>query len=236
MRALLDGRLEQADELAAHALAAGGTAEAVTATQYYAIQLFLVREEQGRVGEVEAAAREFVARYPAVPAWRAGLGRLLLATGRAGEARDELETLAARDFEDLPRDGNWMIAITLLGELCAELGDAKRAARLYELLLPFAELNVVIGLGVVCFGAAARQLGRLAATTGRHEDAIEHFERALAGNAALKAPLWLAHTQLDYARALGGGKRASKLIDAATATAAELDLPAIAGRVAGLRG
>jgi tetratricopeptide (TPR) repeat protein len=233
--ALLDGRLDEAETLAGHALAAGGRAELITATQYYGVQLLAIRQEQGRMGELEQSAREFAKTYPTVPAWRAGLARLLLEVGETENARRELDILAVYQFEDIPRDGNWMVAMTLLGELCAGLGDSERAGRLYELLLPFRDVNVVIGLGALCQGSAARYLGLLAACTGSQEDARKHFEQALEANAALRAPVCLAHTQLDYADALGPGARAAELVDAAARTAKELRLTAVAERAAKLR-
>jgi tetratricopeptide (TPR) repeat protein len=238
MRTLLAGRIGEADELAHQALMAGAHVEAVTATQYYAIQLFSIRRQQDRIGELEGAARELVSRYPAVPAWRAALALLLCHVGRREEARRELETLAARDFEDLPRDGQWLIAVTMLGELCSQLGERERARQVYDMLAPFADVMVVIGLATVCYGSAARYLGRLAATIGRRAQAIEHFERALVRNAALKAPIWVAQTQVDYASALldepageADRARAERLLDAAMATAAGLRLEAVTRRV-----
>ena len=102
-----------------------------------------------------------------------------------------------------------MIAIVLLSDVCADLGDGERAALLYAKLEPYAHVNVVIGLAAVCLGSAASFLGRLAATMGRTDLAAEQFERALAANAALGAPACLARTQVDYARALGPGPRAA---------------------------
>ncbi len=96
-----------------------------------------------------------------------------MGVGRREEARAELAALAARDFVDIRLDGDWMIAITLLADCAVELGDAERAAQLYELLLPYREVNVVIGLAAVCLGSAARYLGRLAATMGRPDDAAD---------------------------------------------------------------
>ncbi|MBV8953577.1 MAG: AAA family ATPase [Solirubrobacterales bacterium] len=235
MRALLAGELDTADRLAARALEAASRGEAVTGPQYYAIQLLALRREQSRIGELERPAREMIRRSPGIVAWRAAIATLLWETGRLGEARAELETLATRDFEDIPRDGDWMIAVTLLADVSAELGDARRARKLYELLLPYRDLNVVIGLGAVCLGSTARFLGRLAATMDSQDAAAEHFERALAGNAALNAPVYLAHTQLDYARLLGADDpKARTLVSAAARAAEERGLPAVARRAAEL--
>lgn len=187
------------------------------------------------MGELEQAARQLVAENPERPAWRAALANLLCEEGRMEEAREEFERLAAHDFEDVPKDLDWMIAMTLLSDVCADLGDAERAALLYGKLEPYANVNVVIGLAAVCLGSAASFLGKLAATTGRLEQAAEHFERALAANTALLAPGCLARTQVDYARALGDDPRAGALLDQAGQAAAQLGLGAVARKVAALR-
>jgi tetratricopeptide (TPR) repeat protein len=235
MAALLEGALDRSEELAGEALVVGAPAEAVTAPQYHAVQLLAIRREQGRMAELEQPARAMVEVNPARPAWRSVLADLLWECGRAREARAELELLAATDFADIPRDLDWMPALALLAETAAGLGDRGRAAVLYEQLLPYAGVNVVIGLGVVCLGSVSRFLGKLAATLERRDQAAAHFEHALDANAALRAPVWVAHTQLDYAALLRSGPRARELVDAAAVTAEELRLPAVARRVGQLR-
>ncbi len=236
MRALLEGRLERAEELATEALAAGAPAEAVTAPQYHAMQLLGVRREQGRIGELEQAARQMAASTPALPGWRAALATVLVESGQPEDARAELERLAAEDFQDLPRDGDWITTMTLIGDLCAALKDSRRCALVHELLAPYEAGNVVVGVAVVCLGSMARVLGRLATIAGQADQAPHHFERALAAHARLRAPVLLAHTQLDYAEALGSSPRAGRLVEEAAHVAAELDLPAVAHRVQRLRG
>jgi tetratricopeptide (TPR) repeat protein len=244
MRALLDGKLALAEELAGEALAAGAPAEGVTAAQYYAIQLLAVRREQARLGELEPAARQMVASNPARPAWRAALAMTLSESGQLDAARAELDHLAARGFRDIPQDGDWITTVTLLVDVIAAVSDARRAALLYDLLRPYTGLNVVAGIAVLCFGSAARFLGKLAATMGRSAEAGRHFEVALEENARLRAPVLLAHTQLDYAAALGSGGsasalggsgRASRLIDEAVGTADALGLAWVARRAERLR-
>ncbi|HEY4826719.1 MAG TPA: hypothetical protein VIH85_08115, partial [Solirubrobacteraceae bacterium] len=234
MRALLAGALDRADQLASEALAAGAPAEAVTATQYYAIQLLAIRREQGRMGELEEPARRLVEDNPGRPAWGAALATLLSEEGRRAEAEQEFERLAAHGFEDIPKDLDWMIAITLLSDVCVDLGDARRAELLYALLEPYAEVNVVIGFAAVCLGSAASFLGKLAATMGRADLAAQHFEHALQVNEEIRAPACLARTQIDYARALGEDPRAEVLLAAAAKTAGELGLGAVSRKVAAI--
>jgi DNA-binding SARP family transcriptional activator/tetratricopeptide (TPR) repeat protein len=236
MSSLLDGRLERADELAAEALAAGAPGEWVTAPQYFAIQLLAIRREQARMGELEQAVGRLVDSNSGRPAWRAAFADVLLESGQLDRAAEQLAILASNDFTDIPPDGDWMTTVTLLSEVSAGLGDAPTAARLYELLTPFAEMNVVIGLAALCLGSASRFLGKLALTLGEERAATEHFELALEANARLKAPLWLAHTKFEYGQALGRGVRARELIDDSALLAGRLGLTALARRVELARG
>ncbi|MGA2925411.1 MAG: AAA family ATPase [Solirubrobacteraceae bacterium] len=236
MLALLDGRLERAETLAEQAFAVGGHAESVTAAQYLGAQLLAIRQEQGKVGELPQTAREFTQRYPTVTPWRAGLALLLAQAGDREQARAELELIAHAQFRDIPYDNNWLLSITLLSELCVELRDCERAARLYELLLPYGAHNIVVGIGSLCQGSAARYLGLLAALTGARREAVEHLEQALAANHALRAPLHLARTQLDLATVDRRGGRAEALIASAARAAAQHRWPSVARRAAQIAG
>ncbi|HEY2440749.1 MAG TPA: AAA family ATPase, partial [Solirubrobacteraceae bacterium] len=236
MIALLDGRLEEAERLAAATLSGGVRTEGITAPQYYAIQMMAIRREQARMAELEVPARELVSSNPHRPAWRAGLATILLENGRHAEAKAELDVLARDGFESVPPDGDWKVVIALLSNVASVLEDRKPAARLYELLLPHAGTNVVIGLGAVCLGATSRYLGRLALALGQRQQAVEHLREAVRANARLGATVELAHAQLDLAKALGGGSEAAQLIEQARATAGERDLVTVARRAAKLRG
>jgi DNA-binding SARP family transcriptional activator/tetratricopeptide (TPR) repeat protein len=230
MRALLDGSLLEAEEAAAEALAAGAPAETITAPQYYTMQLLNVRREQGRGGEIENAIRDMALANPHRPGWRVGMGLIAWDTGRPDEARAEFERVAEINFAEVIQDGEWLPTMALLSQLCILVGDRERAAVLADLLEPYAANNIVRGVGAVCLGSTSRLLGRLTAMLGRRTDARGHFEAALEAAAALRAPLLRAHTELDYAEALGATGRMAWLVDEAAATARELDLPAVARR------
>jgi tetratricopeptide (TPR) repeat protein len=210
------------------------SAEGVTAPQYHAIQLLGIRREQARMGELEPAARQMVSSNPARPAWRSAFATMLVESDRLDEAATELEALAAHDFKDVPRDGDWLATMSLLSDVTVGLGDEPRAAMLYEALRSCAGATVVAGIGAVCLGSAARTVGKLAAMLGRRREAAEHFEHALEVNRRLRAPAMVAHTKLDYAVALGGAQ-AEALVDEAAETAEQLELGWVAQRVARLR-
>jgi tetratricopeptide (TPR) repeat protein len=241
MRALLDGRFEAAENLIPEALGIGQRVQSENALQVYATQMFLLRREQGRLAELEGAHRGMVEQYPDIPAWRAGLAMLYRETDRRDEARRELDRLAAHDFRDLPRDLFWLIGIALSSDVASWLGDERRAALLYDLLLPYADRTIVTGRAVVCAGSASQYLGALAATMGRCDEAEAHFERALAMNARLGTHPFTTYAEHDYARMLlrrdhtDDRRRARVLLERAAHTSQRLGMTFLHRKVAALR-
>jgi DNA-binding SARP family transcriptional activator/tetratricopeptide (TPR) repeat protein len=201
-RAQLAGRFEEAERLAGETLAIGQRGQAENALHYYAITMFNVRREQGRLAEVQDAVARFVELYPAIPAWRCTQALMQVELGRVEEARELFEAIAEPGFDALPRDANWLIAVTLLAEVCAALSDAPRARQLYELLEPYAGRNVVVGRAATCNGSASRLLGILAGTVGEWELAERHFAAALELHQQMAARPWSARTELAWGEML----------------------------------
>jgi DNA-binding CsgD family transcriptional regulator len=205
------------------------------------MQMFTLRRQQGRLQEFAPAVRYFVATSPEHAAWRPGLAVIYSELGLEQEARAEFERLAAHDFADLPQDAMWLACLVYLAEVCAFLGDARRAATLYRLLAPCAGRALVVGFTGACYGAASRYLGLLATAMARWEEAQQHFEDALTMNAHMDARPWLAHTQHQYAVMLlarqqsGDRERAMALLEAALGLSRELGMRALEARVAALQ-
>src|SRR5438552_1320569 len=240
MRALLEGRFEEGEQLANEGLEFGQRASQ-DAMETFGVQLFSARRDQGRLAELEASAAAFVEQQPEVPGWRAVLACLYTETGRDADARRELETIAAGGFAALPEDSVWAPTMAMLSEVCAGLGDSRRAAELYDLLLPYAGRNVVVGAGVACSGAVSSYLGLLAATMRRWVEATLHFESGLEMNARIGARPRLACTQLGYAQMLlargepGDTEKALRLLAAVPETAQELGMKRLVERAIALK-
>ena len=232
MRALFAGRLDEAEQLIQAALRIGERAQAPNALQFYGVQMFALRWLQGRLGEVADATQGFADTLAAVPAWRGALAVVYAETGQEAEARRELDYLARRDFEEIPRDANWIPALTLLSEVCVCLGDRSRAAQLYRLLHPYAGHNMVVAPALASAGCVARQVAMLAAMLERWDDAARSFERAIDMNAVMGARPYVARARHQYAAMLiaGGSRsrsdhlRATELLDRAIATYRELGM------------
>ena len=98
---------------------------------------------------------------------------------------------------------SWLMNISMLAEVCAFLSDILHAVTLYDLLLPYATHNVVVGGDAVGYqGAVARLLGLLATTLQRWEPAAQHFEAALSMQQRMGARPFVARTQYAYAAML----------------------------------
>jgi tetratricopeptide (TPR) repeat protein len=202
-RALLDGRLEEAERLTMEAYTLGQSVHPEVAFTVFGAQIFYVRWAQGRISEIDPqAVKSLAEQSPGVPGWGAALAFLYSQLGREEEARSEFESLAASNFEVLPRDGNWLVSIHLLSETCVFLRDSSRAEILYEHLLPYAELSVAGAPAVLSLGSVASMLGALAATMQRWDEAVAHFELALERNGRMGARPLTVRTLELYAQTL----------------------------------
>ena len=199
--ALLDGRLTEAEELICEARALGERAQSWNAAVTHRLQLYVLRREQGRLGEMQELVRSSVEEYPTYPIFRCALAHLCAELGETIESRNVFEAVVKDGRAALPVDEEWLVSIGWLAETAVALSDARRAAVLYELVLPYAD-RVAISYPEVSTGPVARYLGILATALANLEEARPHFERAIEISARIGARGWLAHSQDDYARAL----------------------------------
>jgi hypothetical protein len=195
----------------------------------------VMARDLGWLDKVERLVGDNVRRYETIPGWQTLWALILLESGNEDAARETFEHVAADDFSSIPRDGSWLGAMTYSSEVAVGLGDTARAQQLYDRLRPFADRNVVIGFAVACLGSTSRPLALLAASLGRHDDAVRHFEAAISMNERMGARPFLARTQLEYGELLVGGtpdERAAgiELLRQGLATAEELGLRAVRDR------
>jgi len=241
MRATFLGHFEEGERLAQQAFAIGQRLRGQDALGIFGVQMFTLRREQGRLQELALVVRRFVQMSSEASTWRPGLALIYSELGLEQEARTEFECLAAHDFTDIARDARWVACLVYLSEVCTFLGDARRAAMLYQCLLPHDGYTLVVGPTAACYGAAAYYLGLLAATMCRWEEAQRHFTAALAMNARMGARPALAHTQYAYAKMLLARAQpddhapAMSLLDEALAISLELGMHMLEERVVGLR-
>ena len=225
MRALLEGRHADAEQLAFEAQALGARPFVRLADLNAMFLVFFLRREQGRLDELEPLMRPFAAQQADIPSTAVGVAFGLAELGQHDEAAGMLARLAADDYARL-HDRNWPVSWLQLARVAALVGDRARAERLYELGRPLAGQCVMVSVATVCLGAAELGLAWLAAALERVEDADTHFTRAEATNARLGARGWLAQARADHAALLAGPdpERARALAALARDAAAALGL------------
>jgi tetratricopeptide (TPR) repeat protein len=237
-QAINAGRFEEAENLALEALQVGQKLGVDNVEGVLGVQMFTIRREQGRLQEIAPLVKHFVDERGAGAAWRPGLALIYADLDQLEPARTELERLAQDAFAAIPRDSLWQTCVCYLAEVCDRLQDAQRAEILHRLLLPYADLTVVVGSATVCLGATSRFLGQLATVLGHWDLAEEHFQRALGMNTRMDAIPWIAHTRFQFARMLrrrgraGDVQRAGSMIDEASIAAQRSGMHGLMQRIA----
>jgi DNA-binding SARP family transcriptional activator len=235
--ALFRGDFAEGEALARDAFEVGRRAQSWDAGFSYRVALFVLRREQGRLGEIEELIRRSIDEYPGYRSFRCLAALIDCDLGRERQARRAFDELATGDFAVLPRDGEWLFCLCILAEVAAHLHDDEREEVLYRLLVPYARLNALAS-GEVTVGCVARYLGLLASAIGRYDEATRHFEEAFELCAKMGARPWLAHAQRDYAHMLrrrdgpGDSQRATELLGSSQALAEEVGMTALAGKIA----
>jgi tetratricopeptide (TPR) repeat protein len=199
--ALFQGRFDDAQALIDEALTLGERAQSRDAVLSHRLQLFLLDREVDGNAEIKALISDAASEFPTRPVFRCALTYIHADLGDAGRAQAAIDDLTANDFAAIQRDNEFLFALAFVADAVNALGDVRAAAVLYDLLVPYAQLNA-INADEVGTGSVSRTLGVLAATLSRWDDAARHFEAALTHNEHMEALPWLAHTQHDYTKML----------------------------------
>jgi tetratricopeptide (TPR) repeat protein len=238
--ALLTGRLAEAEELAMNAMSTGQKLGVDNVEGVMGVQMFTIRREQGRLGEIAPLVSHFLEKHGAGASWRPGLALIHFEIGEREKAREQFERMASTNFKCVPRDSLWQTCLSYLTEVCDGLDDSERAQLLYDLLQPYAEHTLVVGNAIACLGATSRYLAQLATVCNRWDDAERHFQHAIELNRRLNARPWLAHTQFQYARMLlkrgppHDPELANELLDEAAEAAESLNMGGLRGKMRAL--
>ncbi|MBS0517292.1 MAG: AAA family ATPase [Proteobacteria bacterium] len=241
LSAMLAGDYALAERRATEAYAAVTDASLGPYSGIYGMQMFAIRRDQGRLAEIAPLVKRFVNENPDEAVWKPGLMLIASDVGFHVQARQHFEDFAATGFA-VPEDAKRQITLTYFAEVCAALGDAARAERLHELLLPYRDVTVLAPPNTLCNGAMAHYLGLLSATMADWETAESHFQAALALNERLEAWPRLAWTQFEYARMLlargrnGDSVLAGTLRKSAMTAAERMGMGALLQRSATLEG
>jgi DNA-binding SARP family transcriptional activator/tetratricopeptide (TPR) repeat protein len=229
-RLVLEGRFDEAERAASEVLEITDD-EAFLAG--FGAQTVAVHIERGRLGELEGLFSEYGAGLGGEGPWRATRALLLATSGRADQARAEVDAMLADGSATSPN----LYLLTTLGILAmatAETGDREHARTLRTLLAPYAERVVVVSTAAVVWGATARFLAPLDLLLDDPDAALEHATLALTLHERLGARPFIARDRLALATALcrrgrpGDHDRALGLVGVAARLAEHLGMPAVA--------
>jgi tetratricopeptide (TPR) repeat protein len=207
--AFAEGRLGQAQAL----LQETSLADTDAPCALEAILWVFLRREQSAFSAAAATARQMAEQSPEIEIYTALRALLELDLGREREARFDFERLFCDQKRWLPRDAMFLTRGALMAELCAELGDAKRAAELYSMLIPYGSYFAVMGHGLV-LGPVSMYLGILATTLGQLGLSRQHLEDALWLNRRAGLRTWNAYAHYYLGRCLLAGENSSMKADA----------------------
>jgi tetratricopeptide (TPR) repeat protein len=199
-RALMEGRFEACERLAAEATRRGQGLGHDRASVFGTMLLVALRREQERPAEAEAILRSMLEHHPAAPAGaHAMLAVLMGDMGRDSQARQELARLVP--WAPAPVTGR-LAALCMLAELAAKLQAEDVISVLSERLALHARDFAVEEGGSAFYGSVSLALGRLAFAGGRWNDAEVHLGEAADAHARVGTPLLLAHAQRELAAVL----------------------------------
>ncbi len=231
--ALCEGRFDEADALIRKGLEFGQSAEDPAARVVYLGQAAWLTMERGfdgkaSGGDVNQICDMFLSAPGALGPGHSVITALLLAlSGQWKQAREEYDTI---DVAGLPQGGGWLFELGMLTELSSLFQDADRARQMYDLLLPFAELNTTHNFMRLHWGCTHGPLGLLARSFGDLAIAQKHSEAALEINLERRSRPAAARNKYALTRVLSerGGRKETRLalqhIDSAIRDAEEIGL------------
>ena len=196
--AMLRGDTIDAERCANDALRIALDAGEPDAITIYGVQLQTIRWQQGRLVELVPPLRQAVAEHPRL-AVHAMLAWALVNSDQLDEAREQVDNARSDDFA-LPYDLAWLFASCAWAEAVARVHDTEGARILYDRLAPWA--GQIVNPDVAVLGGTAHYLGLLAACLEDYEEAARFFTQAIDMHTAMRAPFFLANTQVEFARAL----------------------------------
>jgi len=191
-------------------------------------QIYLLRDYQGRLGELLDIVRANAEAQPHIPGWRAAVAHAYCDTDQLAEAVAQVDALRGGGF-DYPPNLTWESIVVALSEVVSDLRDRSAAAVLYERMRPIAKQAAALG-HVISQGSYGLFCGMLAACLGRWDDAEGHFTDAIEMNERFGARPSIVRTRRAWASMLldrnasGDAARAAELIAAGRAEAEQLGM------------
>ena len=201
MRAVMEGRLDDAARLRREAVRLGEAGHSNNAAMLTGSQESMIRCElgEGAVDFYESVALDWPNLMMMI---RPGLAYSNACVGDVDRVRDVLAAIQLEDYTIDALGSEWLPSMVMLAHAAARAGEEARIAELHATLLPFRHVHSIDGIGAYDMGSVERALGLLAAAGGDDVAARWHFAVAVREHRRLGARLLVAGTLRDAGRAL----------------------------------
>jgi len=181
MRALMNGDVDAAtryaEEVQAVGVAAGSDNALIMAFTLRLGISMLVEPLPSFAADIEGAYGTWLGDLPDAYAWAPAAWYAHV--GETERARGLVRERLAAGIEDMPRDSEWLEMMWMAGEGGRLIDEPEAVELAYQAMQPYADLWVVDGIGGACYGVASYQLGRLAMSLGRPDEAARWLSAAL---------------------------------------------------------
>ena len=166
-------------------------------------RLLLFLQQEGPVEELRPPLEQLEADRPDDKIYSCLLARIDCELGQKRQAQARLNVLDRDGFGVVRRHGQWLLAIGLLAEVAAMVGNPEQVKTLYELLRPYSAH--VAGSEHIRIGCVSRYLGLLAAALSRFDEAATFLRDAVEANDRIGALPWSAYSSRSCSGAVGSG-------------------------------
>jgi tetratricopeptide (TPR) repeat protein len=191
--AFIRGALAEAERLANTGFSLHNQLGIWGAAETYALHGMLIWREQDRLLELSPLVEPLLAQVQ-----HPGARKLRAYFAFERGAIEEIATLLEPNPMPELRDFTWLAEMCVSAELCAA-GDLPCVDDLYRELLPYEGTVATLDGLFICLGSVAHYLGLLAGARGRVQDAVRHFEAAIAMNDQIGAAPWAVRSRMALA-------------------------------------
>jgi len=198
-RATVVGELAEAERLTEEALKFGMDTGQPDAFSVYGAQILRIARERDMAENFIPILEGVVASSPDDATARSMLARLYCDLGRVEEARGCVEKYVNSNFS-IDRNVFWMCTLSLIADTLGDINWVEPALTLSELLRRYA--GQWDWIGPTSNGPVARSAARLSVLVEDDGAADALFRQAVSISEAMRSPLHLAHSHLDWGRAL----------------------------------
>ena len=189
-RAMMRDTSAGTEEVIRGAALLGRQLQLAEADGVHMLQMFAIRYQQGRIGEVTAGLKATTGDEPPVVAGTALLALAFAESQRPIPARRALDRVVTADEILLQEDNLWFGAVALFGGVAAAYGTRDQRSVLRHALAPRADRFCVFGGGGAVFGTGHHWLARLAIADGDLDAGRDHLAEAARICDYADAPFW----------------------------------------------